>query len=213
MSSLSQSKVNQNKENALHSKSNDLRSDKSISRKSSKSVLRTKSSNAIVKPQEYGNYNKVRKTSTLNDLHLFDNDPNAVAVRKFKVQRDSPQFKTKHKLSAKEEFDDDDDAIEIVPAAEDELPYVPNTLTPIPDDLLDDILNNKRKSTKSIDDPLELDLSYLKDMEEQDSLEGAFKSNELVLEFPEEGEETESKKLDKIREETELHHPYKPKRL
>ncbi|ESW96487.1 hypothetical protein KL918_000441 [Ogataea parapolymorpha] len=212
MSSLPQSKVNQNKENALHSKSHDLRSDKSISRKTSKSVLRTKSSNAIVKPHEFGNYNKIRKTSTLNDVHLFDNDPNAVAVRKFRVQRDSPHSKTKHKLSAKEEFDYEDD-IEIVPAAEDELPYVPNELTPIPDDLLDDVLNNKRKSTKSIDDPLELDLSYLKDMEEQDSLEGAFKSNELVLEFPEEGEETASKKLDKIREETELHHHYKPKRL
>ncbi|KAG7838633.1 hypothetical protein KL943_000709 [Ogataea angusta] len=212
MSSIPHSKVNQNKENALHSKGQDVRSDKGISRKTSKSVLRTKSSNAIVKPQEFGNYNKIRKTSTLNDVHLFDHDPKAVAVRKFRVQRDSPQSRTKHKLSAKEEFDFEDD-IEIVPAAEDELPYIPNTLTPIPDDLLDDVLNNKHKSTKTIDDPLELDLSYLKDMEEQDSLESAFKSNELVLEFPDEGEESASKKLDKILEESESHHHYKPKRL
>ncbi|KAG7695133.1 hypothetical protein KL932_001552 [Ogataea haglerorum] len=212
MSSIPHSKVNQNKENALRSKSHDVRSDKGLLRKTSKSVLRTKSSNAVVKPQEFGNYNKIRKTSTLNDVHLFDSDSGVVTARKFRVQRDSPHSKTKHKLLAKEELDDEQD-IEVVPAAEDELPYVPHALTPISDDVLDDVLNNKCRLTKSVDDPLELDLSYLKDMEEQESLEDALKTNELVLEFPEEGEETASKKLDKILEESESHHRYKPKRL
>ncbi|KAH3671680.1 hypothetical protein OGAPHI_000385 [Ogataea philodendri] len=214
MSSIPLTKANQNKENALRPKSQDVHNEKTLARHTSKTVLRTKSSNSIVKPQDFGNYNKIRKTSTLGDVDLFEPQENVkTGARKFKVQRDSPLSNTKHKLPLKHEPELDDE-IEIVPAKEDELPYIPDNLEPLPEDLLEDTLKGKTRSknAKSLNDPLELDLSYLQDMEQQDA-ETTEKPLELVLEFPEEGQETESKKLDHILQDMELHSHYKPKRL
>ncbi len=138
-------KINQNKENVLKATKPQLQQNQenrpvptkksltrapsshlTLTKRSSKTALRTKSSNSIRLPQPFqnqqqrstqqqqqqlsGNFNKIRKTSTLNDLNAFGTGSNfeqtnsLTGSKKFNVQRDSPLsdgINSKRKLNIK----------------------------------------------------------------------------------------------------------------
>ncbi|VEU19663.1 DEKNAAC100402 [Brettanomyces naardenensis] len=188
--------------------------------------------------------NSIFRTKSGLKLDLSEDKENS-GFKKLKVPRDSPEFDriTHRKLNTrdpfeeetlkdtkdrqlalavqKEEEDDDDDEIEIVPQRPKEvIEDIPDGYQPIPKDIVAYALMHgvgvEKKSLEKFNDPLELDLSNIR--EDDEVLEEVGDVSELgldlKLEFPEFGEETEEKKLAKIKEYYEKNRgDFKPKRI
>lgn len=203
--------------------------------------------NSITK--EPSNYNKARRV-----IDVLNENKENVNIQKLKVARNSPEVNRtarKHskgqplrelpirapvitkKVEDSEDDDDDDidDEIEIV-SHEKPADEVPDGYQPMPEDLLNFVFSGDRHgiSKKTLDDfkdPLELDLSNIKqnksldidlthdsDSEEEQVGDSSGIGTDLKLEFPEPGEETEEKKLAKIKEYYEGNRKnFKPRRL
>ncbi|QPG75519.1 hypothetical protein FOA43_002874 [Brettanomyces nanus] len=181
-----------------------------------------------------GNYNKVQRVSKSKNTS-FEEKEN-IYVRRLKVVRDSPEMEriihrnvtqlaeekgTEQKECDDDDDDDDDDEIEIVPQKpQSNIDENIDGYQEIPEDIMKYVFSHgsgiEKKSLEEFKDPLELDLSNLKeDSNNNDDIGNISELGlEVKLEFPELGEETEEKKLAKIREYYENNREaYKPKRV
>ncbi|ODV87578.1 hypothetical protein CANARDRAFT_26962 [[Candida] arabinofermentans NRRL YB-2248] len=174
-----------------------------LTKNSSKNALRTKSSNSITfqpafntrQQQIGGNFNKIRKTSTLTDINAFNTtniiqDESKVGAKKFIVQRDSPissEVNPRRKLNFDHLLDqqilddlrqeaelvlsEDEIEVEFIPEKEPELPYVPDNMQPMSKNLIDDIFGSSStpsKDSREFVDPLSLDFSHVGTSEKGD---------------------------------------------